>query len=408
MSSDIIEGKNSSLFRSFFHFLVALYLGFWFGRLIPLMLDASVLGYLTVGLLGSCVLMIAGLYAISNYKMPRSLSVLIVLLNFVFVVLALFYPANWLLFVLTVFQGLLVSLCLSLAPSNTKKFSSFWSLGLVASFIGYLIPYDITTNDNKIKHSSETIELISETSIQTSPHIGIFVLLFIIMIALVYGVFKLNSESSKTDKLQNSESNKLFQTIGLTISGLLILTEISFFFWSLVLKDESQSIVHQATLPSVFVLLFIFRKYLGSPILKVANISWLFAMTTTLTLALGYFYTFDINIIFVIIFSLSLAFSVSVALIVFNQQWDHRIIGSIMLVSAIIFVIGGLYIQNHIEFIQSIKVPKNVWHLSARQAWVKELASVSALVMILVGIVFLKRRSWIKGGVIVAIVGILF
>ena len=54
-------------------------------------------------------------------------------------------------------------------------------------------------------------------------------------------------------------------------------------------------------------------------------------------------------------------------------------------------------IHNHIEYIESIKMPEHVFHLSARQAWIKELATIAGLVMLASGIVFLNRRRWLSG-----------
>ncbi|MBK8624863.1 MAG: DUF885 family protein [Saprospiraceae bacterium] len=68
-----------------------------------------------------------------------------------------------------------------------------------------------------------------------------------------------------------------------------------------------------------------------------------------------------------------------------------------MIINAFIMVVAGLYIQNHIEYIESIKMPEHVFHLSARQAWIKELTTIAGLVMLASGIVFLNRRRWLSG-----------
>jgi hypothetical protein len=80
---------------------------------------------------------------------------------------------------------------------------------------------------------------------------------------------------------------------------------------------------------------------------------------------------------------------------IYGFRLSNKYVGIVLIGTALINMIFGLFVQNHIEFIISIKIPENVLALSARQAVVKELASGGAILVILAGILFLKRRTWL-------------
>ncbi len=180
----------------------------------------------------------------------------------------------------------------------------------------------------------------------------------------------------------------------LIMAGIIITIELSFICWSLILKDDSQNVFHQLSFYIAFVLVFVFRKYGHSLCDKCLDIGWIFSLSIVLTLSLGLFYTFSIPILFIMGFAFSLAYLQVLILSYYRFKLKMLHISTILMLVAILNLIFGLFVQNHVEYIVSIKIPENVLALSARQAVIKELTSGGAILVIISGLLFLFRRKW--------------
>ncbi|MBK8826844.1 MAG: hypothetical protein IPO26_09065 [Saprospiraceae bacterium] len=199
----------------------------------------------------------------------------------------------------------------------------------------------------------------------------------------------------KTITPQNENTRKhsrLSITSNILIISLLTLIEICFFAWAIILKDQSQGILLQISLPLCLLLIFFLRIKFYQSFPKIENIGWMFVISLGLTFSLGLFFTLGIPFIFAIAFSFSLVFMYKLMDVFGMKSLDYKQIGYFVILIGIVMAISGFYIQNHIEFIESIKMPSNVIHLSAKQAWTKELVSLAGVIVMLTGILFLDRR----------------
>lgn len=370
--------------QNLIHAFLALYLSIWFNGFIPPLLKVKAFDYTTVGVFAAVTMFFVAILLISNLNLSKIIQMIVIILTMVLSGFILFDPSVWTLLILAVLQGLLIGTIIKYAilKKILKNTLSYWSLGLLMSYFTFLLP------------SEYTYKPISSEVVLNYGLLIILILVFIILIGLT---LKNNSNDFTIDQTAASEQPKTFLLLGYFITALLVVIEISFFFWSLVLKDQSQGWLLQITLPLTLVLIFVIRLLFLGKMVKLLNIGWLFFISTLLTLCIGYFYTFQFTLVFIIFFSFAIAIGTFISSKIFNQVWHTKNIGYLMIINAFIMVVAGLYIQNHIEYIESIKMPEHVFHLSARQAWIKELTTIAGLVMLASGIVFLNRRRWLSG-----------
>lgn len=370
--------------QNLIHAFLAFYLSIWFNGFIPPLLKVKAFDYTTVGVFAAVTMFFVAILLISNLNLSKIIQMIVIILTMVLSGFILFDPSVWTLLILAVLQGLLIGTIIKYAilKKILKNTLSYWSLGLLMSYFTFLLP------------SEYTYKPISSEVVLNYGLLIILILVFIILIGLT---LKNNSNDFTIDQTAASEQPKTFLLLGYFITALLVVIEISFFFWSLVLKDQSQGWLLQITLPLTLVLIFVIRLLFLGKMVKLLNIGWLFFISTLLTLCIGYFYTFQFTLVFIIFFSFAIAIGTFISSKIFNQVWHTKNIGYLMIINAFIMVVAGLYIQNHIEYIESIKMPEHVFHLSARQAWIKELATIAGLVMLASGIVFLNRRRWLSG-----------
>lgn len=370
--------------QNLIHAFLAFYLSIWFNGFIPPLLKVKAFDYTTVGVFAAVTMFFVAILLISNLNLSKIIQMIVIILTMVLSGFILFDPSVWTLLILAVLQGLLIGTIIkyTILKKILKNTLSYWSLGLLMSYFTFLLP------------SEYTYKPISSEVVLNYGLLIILILVFIILIGLT---LKNNSNDFTIDQTAASEQPKTFLLLGYFITALLVVIEISFFFWSLVLKDQSQGWLLQITLPLTLVLIFVIRLLFLGKMVKLLNIGWLFFISTLLTLCIGYFYTFQFTLVFIIFFSFAIAIGTFISSKIFNQVWHTKNIGYLMIINAFIMVVAGLYIQNHIEYIESIKMPEHVFHLSARQAWIKELTTIAGLVMLASGIVFLNRRRWLSG-----------
>ena len=376
---------KDTLFTWFIHFAVALYFGCWYNSLIPILLTSQVIDYNFVGICGALSWIIGAFYIYYDLKVNKYLLALSVVLSAVLYIIAIVNLLFWLIVVISILQGILIGFILSYSQKTNQiqKALPLWSLGLLFSMLTYFFSSKLTYS---VQKKAFSYVLNADLNLLI---FYLMVLLFLLSAVLMMKTSKESQFSSptKVDKLSP------ISVIGYLITGGLILTEVSFVYWSLILKDESQGWTFQLILPLVLFFLFLFRQFLTEIFSKHNNIGWLFVSVLFISLSLGLFYTFGFTPIFIIFFSLFMAFAIGASSHIFKQNWDIKSTSILLLFIATSMIIGGLYIQNHIEFVLSINMPKEVLNLSAKQAWIKELTSLAGIITIVTGYIFLIRRS---------------
>jgi hypothetical protein len=390
--SDIKQNELENRLGFIFHFCAVLYLGFWYCSVVPAMLESGALSYDMVGWSGLLMFLIVSAHVYFGKTTPKYVLAFSVLLSIGLYYLAVVYSFLWVIFLISAFHGLLVSFILisSVKLQRVQINIPFWILGIACALASYLFSFEHTYSKTANSYSS---------GFSFDLEIVIFFILITIVLSFLIFKQKPGAENVRSNFIQR-HTNKVSTTLGYLITAILVILEISFIFWSVVLRDQSQSWLYQLTFPITLMLIFIFRQYFHQVLSKHFNIGWLFVSTIMITVSLGLFYTFDFTVMFIIFFSFFMAFAAQASVHIFSQVWDKNKIALLLLSVSIMMGIAGLYIQNHIEFIDSIKMPENVMHLSAKQAWVKELAAFSGLLIIFTGVVFLKRRTWMPAHVV--------
>lgn len=376
---------RDAIFTWFIHFAVALYFGCWYNSLMPILLTSQAIDYNFVGICGALSWIIGAFYFYYDLKVNKYLLALSVVLSAVLYIIAIVNLLFWLIVVISILQGILIGFILSYSQKTNQiqKALPLWSLGLLFSMLTYFFSSKLTYS---VQKKAFSYVLNADLNLLI---FYLIVLLFLLSAVLMMKTSKESQFSSptKVDKLSP------ISVIGYLITGGLILTEVSFVYWSLILKDESQGWTFQLTFPLVLFFLFLFRQFLTEIFSKHNNIGWLFVSVLFISLSLGLFYTFGFTPIFIIFFSLFMTFAIGASSHIFKQNWDNKSTSILLLFIATSMIIGGLYIQNHIEFVLSINMPKEVLNLSAKQAWMKELASLAGIITIVTGYIFLRRRS---------------
>lgn len=178
------------------------------------------------------------------------------------------------------------------------------------------------------------------------------------------------------------------------LAMIFVALEILIIYWAMILSNDNQGIKIGLILPLTLVLIFIWRIFSHKIIHRISDIGWMFVLSLILTFSLGMFYTFGISVPFIFGFSFSIAILSMIHRRIFGFVWNKNRIIFLLIICGVVSLIGGLYIQNHIDFIKSIEMPTEVLILSARQAFIKELAFFAGLSVVLSGYLFLKRRSF--------------
>lgn len=379
---------KTRLFGSLLSLLTAFYLSLWYGGVVPVLLESNVVDYLTIGLAAAFLFFIGGLVLIIDIKVSKFITILIGLANITLFLINIISIQIWWIVLLGIAQGFLLGILIKsvIRQQNLNNSKIGWTFGMFISFVSYFIPFRF--QDEKVDRS---LFLHINLGFEYSG------LLYIILASLVSLLIFLalqprhNIELSSKDNNFAGQSGLLFFSIK-AIFSIVLLIEVSFFFWALVLKDQSQGVIYQLTIPLTLLIFITLRFFAFRLSASIFSIGWLFVFSIVLTLSLGMFYTFDFTPLFFIGFSCALVYYLKIITSLTGYSISAKQMGNYLMLIAFVMVISGLFIQNHIEYIISIKMPVNVIHLSARQAWIKELATFSALLIIITGTLFLKRR----------------
>lgn len=352
--------------------LLSMYVGIWLACIIPSHVDSEVVNYTVIGIFLMILLTSASLVFFTNVWSNHLVFYLILGLNLVVVAMTFVFQHVAIILFAGLAQGLLAGILLKPLVTNRNNSSNlFANVALGITLSGIVIHINFLVADNVLA----------------------IVVMAVLVLILVLSEIKdcvFNVEDRNESTLPNLLKGSL-----LLFSGVFIALLISFVLWSMILKDDSQNLFHRLAFFLVFAMVFVFRTYISSLGQKLSSVGWLFCLTILLTLSLGLFYTFSFPILFILGFAFSISYLFSLLSEIYEFRLSNKYVGIVLIGTALLNMIFGLFVQNHIEFIISIKIPENVLALSARQALVKELASGGAILVILAGILFLKRRTWL-------------
>ncbi len=372
--------------------LISAYLSCWYAGLLSYFNDNGLINYISISIFGAIVLITASIVILAERNQNKWLRTVIVLLNIVPLVLLVFqilqdvlvFPV---LLLSALAQGLLIGSILqhSMFFLHLKQNLTFLLLGCLASMIPLYLPVESIGN-NKM-NPSPGFTFGGNTGLAT-----IMIILLMMTAALAFLIKStIKSEHKKIPEI--SDFTGLVKFSVMALAALYLLTEIIFYFWSVILIHDNQSFMSSLTFPLTIISVFTFRSISSKIENRIANIGWLFTLSIILCASLGMFYTFSFTPVFILGFGLSTAFLISIHQRLFHFRIDKKNIAYLLMLASVAMVIVGLYIQNHIEFIRSINMPEAVIALSARQAIIKELASFAGITVILSGYLFLRRRT---------------
>lgn len=227
---------------------------------------------------------------------------------------------------------------------------------------------------------------------------GVFdsIIFYTILIAtLALAINRIMNRGIKFNKIGEKYCIRDFKDISLREIALALYTAciIFWYIWHIIFINESGTLKY-TYLPYASGLVVIFGWFITSKkncLDKTDTL--LFFSILLLIFSVGYFYYFKLPIIFLIAFGSSLVLLIHI----FKDQSKnvHLTIGCTLLFLIITSFISGLYSDNHLLFINSINMPDHMKVLSTVQAWNKELVSLLAVSLILIGvkILFIKDKS---------------
>ena len=350
---------------------LTLYLGVYLGCIVPSLIDGQIIDYSFVGLYLLILVGSTSLVFVTKLWTKEIIYFLVIGFNISLVIMSFLFSNVPIFLATALFQGLLVGILfkpLFFKQRLTLDVFAWTAFGIALGGVCVII--------------------------DGVPPANVIAYVIIITSLLFLALGKSNAQDVIIDEVKKVITSRFHYVGILILSGVVVSIELSFIFWSLILKDDSQNLFHQLAFSIAFALVFVFRKYGHSLRQKCSSIGWLFSLTILLTLSLGLFYTFSFPILFIIGFAFSLSYLYVLITSIYGFRMTLRHIAFILLVVGILNFIFGLFVQNHIAYIVSIKIPDDVLALSARQAVVKELASGGAIMVIFSGLLFMFRRKW--------------
>jgi hypothetical protein len=373
-------------------FLLSVYFSCWYGCILPEFAETEAFNYLHIGLSGAILLIVAAIVIFwdKNWGIViRSVVLFINIIILLSLMISLF--PTYLFFILSIlaalFQGTMVGLTIkrSIKYALLNQNVPFLVLGSVGILIAQYLPYKLIANN-------------ASASVQSDAYRSNVTLLSIMTLILtIFGILDVISKSANDRDFEKKEIAVTFSQMvrytAMTNAAIVVLIEIIFCFWSVVLLNSSQSLINSLTFPISVFMVFIFSVLFKKVGHKMTSTGWLFTLSVIMTVSLGLFYTFDFTPVFILGFGFSMAYLLYINNYIFKITANTGNLAGLLIIGSGAMIIAGLFIQNHIEFIKSINIPKDVLTLSARQALVKEMASFAAVSVILSGYLFLKRRS---------------
>ncbi len=352
--------------------LIGIYIAFWLSNISQISwLRESSYTFTIVGIGLGMLALIVSLMFFFRFRPTKNKVILAILLNIVGIAAFVSLPIAGIFFGVMTVQGFLLGLGLLSSFTSSAKFFGM-SVFSISIFSALILPIILTgLNDTYFGVINILIGAI------------LLILLAIVSFSKTIETLHVNHTSLENDTNKSS-------WIESAIFILLLTVEVSFFVAALLLQDVSQSIFHRLTLPFTLILMLLFRLFVGNIPDTFTDKGWLFVGTLLVTISCGFLFTMDITAIFIVIFAMAIVFSQKIAKTLFKIQIGHQFISLVFMILAVSMVIFGLYIDNHIAYILSIKMPEKMLHLSALQAWAKELSGIAGLALILSGVRYLR------------------
>ncbi len=191
---------------------------------------------------------------------------------------------------------------------------------------------------------------------------------------------------------QVSEVNWKKNLPTILIVSLLITVEVQWIFWHFVIEDNSPNNHTTAKYLGVLLLIVLIRHTMRYVPKRWTSLGVLFSLGLLATFGLGMLYTWDLYFLFILIFGTSFALLLPKLLQHFNFQWSPSVMYTVLAFVIISFVISGLWGENHVNFIAKMGMPSEWIFISFLQGWTKELASLSALCTVILGVIYIKKK----------------
>lgn len=369
--------KNSLIL----HGLVSLYLGLWCGGVLSYRVLGEHLSIMMAGISLSLLFLTLGIVCILNFKYSaRGISVAVVL-NIVFVILALFISSPMMVVFTGVLQGIQAGFIVKSRVNNgdSKKTALALFLGFMTSFAIIKLPV--------------SLERVTPNGWGTNSFLVIIVIILTLALMAVFSLrWKgFQWESDKRNAVVYDNNKKVMNLLAWGVLSLIVVVEVSFYLWSVIMTHSDLSLNLQLKMPMAVVSAVLFRMlYLKKGDTK-PDKGWLFVATILFMLSIGYFYSFKTIWIFVAIFGWSIAAIHRHLPRISTFLNPYMQVGFIIFFMALITLISGFFMENHIEFVMALKMPHSLVHLSALQAWTKVLADLAGVAVVLSGIIYLKE-----------------
>ena len=217
-----------------------------------------------------------------------------------------------------------------------------------------------------------------------------------LLAVLVTGVFSQKLKQENIPAPEPTSALNKYSLLFFWVFVLAVVLEVVVVFWSVAYMEDHQGVISRLTFPCFILAVYIVRLFSGRRLSYFCKPGWHVALAFIAMISTGYFYTFSITPLFILLGGLSFGLFLPVHMKLYHFYPDRKQLFYSFGVIAAVFLITGLYSQNHVDYIVSIGMPSEVIGLSARQAIIKELTALAALAMIGSGWLFLKRGQIAK------------
>jgi len=292
-----------------------------------------------------------------------------------------------------------------------KMFSFMITIGIIAGIVSILFPFVAIIL--AIMHGMVIGYLFFKTVLSAQPwrnlnltymglaisfilsqilpveYTPISIIIFILLSLLIWMV-AMRSSLPVIPKISEVNWKKNWPIILLV--SLLITVEVQWIFWHFVMEDLSPENNTALKYLGVLLLVILVRHTMYYVPKRWTSLGVLFSLALLTTLGLGMLYTWDYYFIFILVFGVSCALLLPKLLSHFDFQWSRSVIYTVL-----VFVIFSLFVSNiwginHVYFVERMGMTQEWINTSFLQAWTKELASLTGLCVVILGVIYLKRK----------------
>ena len=368
---------------------VLLFLGLYMAAIlsgfIPALINQAVIDYCDTGLFLGLMCIGTGVALFIPRAINKRSLIIVLLLNIIAPFLVLLLPHWSLVLLMSPLLGIMIGFLLKETGSTFEFRHDNWILlGISISFIFRLLA--LYTN-------SIPVEVATKKPIQTFDTY-LFIQLAIVSVLLLFIVLiqPISKETSIAIKGEKLPMSVLSLLPSLTIAGIFVV-EFVYISWSLVFSSQGEDVLQILTVFAVCITIFLTNKLLTSKLNKKIPLLWQLLVSVLLFISCGLFFTISFPLFFIIGFSSSVVVLHTSMQRLYPVRLPYTQVSVVLFILAILMVGSGYYCQNHMEFITSIGMPKEVLSLSIHQALLQELTIVCGVITIFVGILFLNRRK---------------